>query len=60
MSDTKQTYQAELLSAPILELRPRPKREAEAKGLAASSIDRRKFPFSREVIQRLIDRIKEE
>lgn len=60
MSDTKQTYQAEILSAPILELRPRPKREAEAKGLAASSIDQSKFPFSREVIQRLIDRIKEE
>ncbi|MCK4899472.1 MAG: hypothetical protein KAS38_11880 [Anaerolineales bacterium] len=60
MSDTKQTYQAEILSAPILELRPRSKREAEAKGLTASSIDRRKFPFSREVIQRLIDRIKEE
>ncbi|MCK5313903.1 MAG: hypothetical protein KAJ53_02210 [Anaerolineales bacterium] len=60
MSDTKQTYQAEILSAPILELRPRPKEEAEAKGLAASSIDSSKFPFSREVIQRLIDRIKEE
>jgi hypothetical protein len=60
MNDTKQTYQSGVPSASVLELRPRPKRGKGAKGLATYSIKQGKYPFSREVILRLIDRIKEE
>ena len=60
MPDKKRSYQADISFTPILEPKPHPQQDDGDQSLAISFFDRHEYPFSREVIKRLIDRIKED
>lgn len=59
MSTKKQEYQVEISSFPINEILTKSEREDEAHGLAEYSNKRRSFPITREVVERLINRLEE-
>jgi hypothetical protein len=59
MSAKNQEYLVEISSLPIKELLTKSEREEEAHVLAEHSNKRRSFPITREVVERLINRLEE-
>ena len=59
MSDKDLKNQVEITSLPIKELLTKPEREVDAHDLTNSSKKERSFPFTREVVERLINRLEE-
>lgn len=59
MSVKNQEYLVEISSLPNKELMTKSEREDEAHSLAEYSNKRRSFPITREVVERLINRLEE-
>jgi hypothetical protein len=59
MSTKNQEFQVENSTFPSMELLTKSEREDETRALAESSIKRRNLPITREVAERLINRLEE-